>query len=114
MTDFETMLTNDVESTYEQCTDSTVETAFPHLESQLAVTHAKLITLKACKGTMCFLPLPLKKTLETLDQVQSPSDVKTSLPDPELLIIVNGKPTKSNTVWQTLGDVNAVRPPYTY
>ena len=44
MTDFETMLTNDVESTYEQCTDSTVETAFPHLESQLAITHAKLIT----------------------------------------------------------------------
>ena len=29
MTDFETMLTNDVESTYEQCTDSTVETVTP-------------------------------------------------------------------------------------
>ena len=44
MTDFETMLTNDVKSMYEQCTDSTVEAAFPHLESQLAVTHTKLIT----------------------------------------------------------------------
>ena len=41
MTDFETLLTNDVESTNKQCTDST---AFPHLESQLAFTHAKLIT----------------------------------------------------------------------
>ena len=37
-TNFETnMLTNDVESTYEQCTHSTVETVFPHLESQLRV-----------------------------------------------------------------------------
>ena len=234
MTDLETMLTNDVESTYEQCTDSTVEGVFPHLESQLAVTHAKLIaelekeisdypehvccsceqlhqrksvtrvnisdnlgsevwqrlktfilqhnpsacdmfmckyckplirnnklpahcvlnglqldpvppelakldslskqliqrakcyqtvvrlgtytgkvpvynSLKACKVTMFFIPLPLKKTLEILDQVHSTSDVKTALPDPELLIIVNGKPTKSNTVWRTLVDVNAVK-----
>ena len=44
MTDFETMLTNDVESTYEQCTDSTVEAVLPQLESQLVVTHAKLIS----------------------------------------------------------------------
>ena len=234
MTDFETMLTNDVESTYEQCTDSTVGAVFPQLESQLVVRHAKLITqldkhindypeyvccsceqlhqrksvtrvnisdnlgcevwerlksfilkqnpsacdmfmckyckplirnnklparcvlngleldpvppelakldslskqliqrakcyqtvvrlgtytgkvpvynsLKACKGTMFFLPLPLNKTLETLDQVQPTSDVKTALPYPELFIIVNGKPTKSNTVWRTLVDVNAVK-----
>ena len=27
-------------------------------------------SLKACKGTMFFLPLPLNKTLETLDQVE--------------------------------------------
>ena len=234
MTDFETMLTNDVESTYEQCTDSTVEAVLPQLESRLVVTHAKLITqlekeindypehvccsceqlhqrksvtrvnisddlgsevwerlksfilqqnpsafdmfmckyckplirnnklparcvlnglqldpvppelakldtlskqliqrakcyqtvvrlgtytgkvpvynsLKACKGTMFFLPLPLNKTLETLDQVQPTSNVKTALPNPELFIIVNGKPTKSNTVWRTLVDVNAVK-----
>ena len=31
------------------------------------------------------------------------------MPEPELLIIVSGKPTKSNTVWQTLVDVNAVK-----
>ena len=41
MTDFETMLTNDVESTCEQCTDSTVEAVLPQLESQLVVTHAR-------------------------------------------------------------------------
>ena len=58
---------------------------------------------------MFFLPLLLNKTLETLDQVQPTSDVKTALPSPELLIIVNGKPTKSNTVWRTLVDVNAVK-----
>ena len=193
MTDFETMLTNDVESTYEQCTDSTVGAVFPQLESQLVVKHAKLITqlekeisdyplhvccsceqlhqrksvtrvnisdnlgsevwerLKsfilqqnpsACDMFMCkyckplirnnklparcvlngleldpvppelamfFLPLPLNKTLETLDQVQPTSDVKTALPNPELFIIVNGKPTKRNIVWRTLVDVNAVK-----
>ena len=41
MTDFST---NDVESKYEQCTGSTVETVFPQLESQLVIINAKLIT----------------------------------------------------------------------
>ena len=31
------------------------------------------------------------------------------LPKPELYIIVNGQPTRSNTVWQTLVDVNRVK-----
>ncbi len=60
-------------------------------------------SLKACKGTMFFLPLPLNKTLETLDQVEASSD---ALPDPELHIIVNGRPTKSKVVWRSLVDVN--------
>ena len=54
-------------------------------------------SLKVCKGTMFSLPLPLNKTLETLDQVQPTSNVKTALPNPELFIIVppvNGKPIK--------------------
>ena len=51
-------------------------------------------SLKACKATMFFLPLPLNKTLETLDQVEQSDD----LPNPELYIIVNGKPTKSKVV----------------
>ena len=62
-------------------------------------------SLKARKGTMFFLPLPLKKTLETLDQVEQSDD----LPNPELYIIVNGKPTKSKVVWRSLVDVNRVK-----
>ena len=94
------MLTNDVESTYEQCTDSTVEAVV-----RLGTYTGKVPvcnSLKACKGTMFFLPLPLNKTLETLDQVQPTGNVKTALPNPELFII---KPT---TVWRTLVDVKTV------
>ena len=61
---------------------------------------------------MFFLPLPLSKTLETLDKVKHSSDSSASssdLPNPELYIIVNGKPTKSKVVWRTLVDVNLVK-----
>ena len=51
-------------------------------------------SLKACKGTMFFLPLPLNKTLATLDEVGQSGTAKSALPNPELYIIVNGKPTK--------------------
>ena len=61
-------------------------------------------SLKACKGTMFFLPLPFARTLETLDQVKPSSNVKSALPNPELYIIVNGTPTKSKVVWRTLVD----------
>ena len=60
-------------------------------------------SLKACKGNMFFLPLPLDKTLETLDGVEG------SLANPELYIIVNSKPTKGNVVWRSLVDVNQVK-----
>ena len=63
-------------------------------------------SLKACKGTMFFLPLPLNKTLETLSEVDCS---KSSLPNPELYIIVNGKPTKSQIIWRTLVDVNRIK-----
>ena len=58
---------------------------------------------------MFHLPLPLEKTMATLDEagIDLPN-----LPNPELYIIyviVNGQPTKSNTVWQTLADVNRVQ-----
>ncbi len=53
---------------------------------------------------MFFLPLPLNKTLETLDHVKEPA-----LPDPELYIILNGRPTKTKVVWRTLVDVNRVK-----
>ena len=57
---------------------------------------------------MFFLPLPLKKTLETLDEVKCSSSRETALPDPELYII-NGKPTSSKIVWRTLLNVEHVR-----
>ena len=60
---------------------------------------------------MFFLPLPLNKTLETLDQVKSRSNGTSSLPDPELYIIVNGKPTTSKVVWRTLVNVDSVGQP---
>ena len=63
-------------------------------------------SLKACKGTMFFLPLPLNKTLETLNQVEQSGD---ALPNPELYIIVSGKPRKSKVVWRSLVDVNCVK-----
>ncbi|CAI8022425.1 hypothetical protein GBAR_LOCUS13170, partial [Geodia barretti] len=63
-------------------------------------------SLQACKGTMFFLPLPLNKTTETLNKVQEHTSL---LPDPELYIIVNGRPTKSNVVWRSLVDVNHVK-----
>ena len=44
-------------------------------------------SLKACKGTMFFLPLPLKKTFETLDQVKMTTKAEKALPHPELYII---------------------------
>ena len=51
---------------------------------------------------MFFLPLSLNKTLD-----QSNRD--TALPDPELYIIVNGRPNNSNTVWRSLVNVNHVK-----
>ena len=67
-------------------------------------------SLKACKGTMFFLPLPLDKTLATLEEVQnSISGTKTGLSDPELFIIVNSKSKTRNTVWQSLINVDTLR-----
>ena len=58
---------------------------------------------------MFFLPLPLNKTLATLDEVEQSSSAKSALPNPELYIIVNGKPTKQKVVWRSLVDVNQVK-----
>ena len=59
-------------------------------------------SLKACHGTMFFLPLPLKKTLDTLHEANLSGKRETALADPELYIIDNGKPTKSKIVWRSL------------
>ena len=56
---------------------------------------------------MFFLPLPLNKTLETVDEVRDSS--KAALPNPELYVIVNGKPTKGKVVWRNLINVNQIK-----
>jgi len=66
-------------------------------------------SLKACKGSMFFLLLPLSKTLATLDEVGQSGSAKSALPNPELYILVNGKPTKQKVVWRSLVDVNQVK-----
>ena len=59
-------------------------------------------SLKACKGTMFFLPLPLDKTEDTLEEVQK----KTDLPDTQLFIFVNSKSKVSKMIWQSLINVD--------
>ena len=78
-------------------------------------------SLKACKGTMFFLPLPLKKTLETLGNVKSVNQESNSLsqksdqdphvplPDPELYIMANGIPSEEKVIWHSIVDVSAVK-----
>ena len=63
-------------------------------------------SLKACKGNMFFLPLPMHKTMETLDDVE---EAEVALSNPELYIIVNCKPTKDKVVWRSLVDVNDIK-----
>ena len=42
-------------------------------------------SLKACKGTMFFLPLPLDKTIQTIDNIINGRGMSSvGLPDPEL------------------------------
>ena len=68
-------------------------------------------SLKACKGTMFFLPLPLDKTLDTIDKVHNNKSGEglAGLPDPELYIIVNGKPSKNKILWQSVVNVEHVK-----
>ena len=66
-------------------------------------------SLKACKGSTFFLPLPLENTLETLDKAKDSANRLCALPNPELYIIVNGKPTKGKVVWCSLVDINHVK-----
>ena len=71
-------------------------------------------SLKAVKGIMFFLPLPLQNTLDRLDEAGfkakfSTDDVTSTLVDPELYIIVDGSPSKDKIVWQGLVDIDNVR-----
>ena len=67
-------------------------------------------TLKACKGTMFFLPLPLDKTLQTIEDVENSKDMDSvGLPDPELYILVSGKLSKQKVLWQSMVNIAQVR-----
>ena len=67
-------------------------------------------SLKACKGTMFFLPLPLDKTLKTIEEVANCKGMfPVRLPDPELYIVVSGKPSKQKVLWQSLVNIAHVR-----
>ena len=64
-------------------------------------------SLKACKGTMFFLPLSLDKTLQTIEEVENNTTV--GLPDSELYILISGKPSKNKVLWQSLVIVDQVK-----
>ena len=67
-------------------------------------------SLKACKGTMFFLPLPLDKTLQTIEDVEDSKDVDSvGLPDRKLYILVSGKLSKQNVLWQSMVNIAQVR-----
>ena len=88
------------------------------LENQL-IQRAKCFQTVVRLGTytgkvMFFLPLPLQSTLDKLDEAGfrahfSPDDIMSTLPDPKLYIIVDGRPTKDKVVWQGLVDVDNVK-----
>ena len=61
-----------------------------------------------------FLPLPMQNSLDRLNEAGfraqfSSDDIMSTLPDPELYNIVDGRPTKDKVVWQGIGDVDNVR-----
>uniref|UniRef100_A0A1X7TA62 Uncharacterized protein n=1 Tax=Amphimedon queenslandica TaxID=400682 RepID=A0A1X7TA62_AMPQE len=60
----------------------------------------------ALEGAMFYLPLPLEKAMETLNEIGIDSN---HLPNLELYIIINGQPTKSNNVCCSLVDVNKLK-----
>ena len=62
-------------------------------------------SLKACNEVMFFLPLPLNRTLQTMDKVE-----QGKMPDyPEPYIIVNSKPVANKTAWHSLVNVDAIK-----
>ena len=68
--------------------------------------------LRACKGVAFHLPLPLNKTLATLGKAKGATDsmsLPSSLPEPEVYVIVNGQPTKGGVLWRNLVNVDSVK-----
>uniref|UniRef100_A0A1X7UML0 Uncharacterized protein n=1 Tax=Amphimedon queenslandica TaxID=400682 RepID=A0A1X7UML0_AMPQE len=83
----------------------------------MMVNHCKPIIRKNEVPACCVLNglkcKPLPKELENMDPLSCQKKIKTlneigidsnHLPNPELYIIINGQPTKSNNVWRSLVD----------
>uniref|UniRef100_A0A1X7TN05 Uncharacterized protein n=1 Tax=Amphimedon queenslandica TaxID=400682 RepID=A0A1X7TN05_AMPQE len=51
---------------------------------------------------MCYLPLPLEKAMDTLNEVGIDSNY---LPNSQLYIIINEQRTKSHNVWRNLVNI---------
>ena len=58
--------------------------------------------LKACRGNMFILPLPMANTAETLALNEC------GLPKPQLYVKVDGVPTKKNVLWWKFVDINKI------
>ena len=60
---------------------------------------------------MFFLPLPLEKTVQTLEAVENKVvGASARLPDPEVYMIVNSKPSeKRKFIWQSLINVDKLK-----
>ena len=78
---------------------------------RLGTYTGKVPSYKACKGTMFFLPLPLEKTVQTLEAVETKViGASARLPDPEVYMIVNSKPSeKRKFIWQSLINVDKLK-----
>ena len=63
-------------------------------------------SLKALKCAIFYLPIPLEKAMETLNEVGIDSN---HLPDPDLHIIIYGQPTKLNNVCHSFVDGNKIK-----
>ena len=71
-------------------------------------------TKESSERNHVFLLLNLQNTLDRLDEAgfkaeYCSDDSLSHLPDPELYIIVDSRPTKDKVVWQGLVDVDSVR-----
>ena len=68
--------------------------------------------LRACKSVAFHLPLPLNKTLATLGEAKGVTDsmsLPSSLPEPEVYVIANGKRTNRGVLWRNLVNVDSVK-----
>ena len=67
-------------------------------------------SVKACKSTILFLPLPLDKTMEKVKEIEDLAKGKLALlPNPELYIIVNSKSKSKKTTWQSLVSLDKLK-----